>query len=702
MSRMIPEFSTRTGDEDGDGGNAPSLPAAKQYTSVNIIDRSHYIKSPYHPHPIREWIGPLDPPDWKWNGSKRKARTIAPRHAPKNAGAFSKLCGDCFSMFGTLEGLLALGTTVYQHSALEQRQSTKRGCQPCKILRKRCGKGSRELNISAQYQRLSGESAPKDYINGYPLWVTGSKCITVMFVGGTGRMVGFELSIYSSRDEDFRLCCGPIYRHMTDSGLLNLTQHTLKNCLENHSECFSFASPFMPTRVIDVGLNKSEQSLLRLYTSTPGEKGAYIALSYCWGGPQSFCTTADNLVRMTQGFALAALPRTLQDAINVTRNLGIKFLWVDALCIIQDSAADKAVEINNMGHTYRNATLVLVAENASHVEEGFLRKISIGDGLPLPFVLPSKEVTEVILFDHKTTEDELAPLQQRAWSFQESALASRLLTFEAHRLTWRCHKYANKPIFPHHIGSRCSTAPDLTKLINTIHSSGELRDAWRLVANDYSRRNITYLEDRLPAIAGVAALLQTSEYQYIAGIWNQPSAGHKNLLFELLDWEVSSPHGKPAMYIAPSWSWLSVNNQIKFTPIVDSREFIAKAELIACTAVAFDEAAPLARVQSGVLQLRAKLLPGTQFPATEADHEGRFRQDGYDVYSEHFDYIDEQHKDECLHFIQIGMEMDFDATVGLILTRVNEDEFQRVGMFRSYEQLNHMWEGAGTTLVKII
>jgi hypothetical protein len=66
------------------------------------------------------------------------------------------------------------------------------------------------------------------------------------------------------------------------------------------------------------------------------------------------------------------LPQTIQDAISVTHRLGIRYLWVDALCIIQDNPIDKSTEINAVGANYKNATLTISAASAASVELGFL------------------------------------------------------------------------------------------------------------------------------------------------------------------------------------------------------------------------------------------------------------------------------------------------------------------------------------------
>jgi Heterokaryon incompatibility protein (HET) len=97
----------------------------------------------------------------------------------------------------------------------------------------------------------------------------------------------------------------------------------------------------------------------------------FVALSYVWGeNTQSLLLTRANensLVRERPGgstFELENLPKTVADALTLVRMLGIRYLWVDALCIVQDSDHDKQVQISSMGEIYQNAALTIVAARA--------------------------------------------------------------------------------------------------------------------------------------------------------------------------------------------------------------------------------------------------------------------------------------------------------------------------------------------------
>ena len=172
---------------------------------------------------------------------------------------------------------------------------------------------------------------------------------------------------------------------------LNLAISWLRDCLFKHPSCGSFDTVSLPTRVIAVGTEGEEPYL----TDSNGQRGAYVALSYCWGDPQQHTPlkTTDEIYNshkqcircpmhwqsMVLVFALPRLtpeneyhasawdsdmPKTLQDAVILCRRLEVEYLWIDALCIIQDNPNDWAREASKMCDVYSNAILTIAADSA--------------------------------------------------------------------------------------------------------------------------------------------------------------------------------------------------------------------------------------------------------------------------------------------------------------------------------------------------
>jgi Heterokaryon incompatibility protein (HET) len=119
----------------------------------------------------------------------------------------------------------------------------------------------------------------------------------------------------------------------------------------------------LPTRVIDVGLPEASTEP-RLIISN-GRDGAYITLSHCWGVPDPskppLLTTAANLSAMIKEIPLESMPLNYRDAVVTTRKLSFRYLWIDSLCIIQDSVEDWEAESAKMGEVYQNAQLTIAA-----------------------------------------------------------------------------------------------------------------------------------------------------------------------------------------------------------------------------------------------------------------------------------------------------------------------------------------------------
>ncbi|KAL4725857.1 hypothetical protein ACLX1H_006531 [Fusarium chlamydosporum] len=125
----------------------------------------------------------------------------------------------------------------------------------------------------------------------------------------------------------------------------------------------------MPGRLIHIG--DPCYNTLCLKDTEGTQPVPYVALSYCWGdkGQNRFRTEKRTLALRRQGFDLAQLPTTLQDAVKTTRTLGLHYIWIDALCIVQDCEADKNREISKMWQIYRNATIEEDPDEFSTVDE---------------------------------------------------------------------------------------------------------------------------------------------------------------------------------------------------------------------------------------------------------------------------------------------------------------------------------------------
>lgn len=170
---------------------------------------------------------------------------------------------------------------------------------------------------------------------------------------GWPKLVNIQQSILKSEDES-----------TGSPSNLKLGSIWLRDCLFNHSKCAfrTDALPALPYRVIDVGGEGTWQNPHR--SVGRGRYGRYTTLSYRWGDITTFKTTTHNIDEYRRKISPDILPQSLQDGIYIARELGIRFLWIDALCIIQDSKPDWEQESAMMNDYYRNS-LVTISVNVS-------------------------------------------------------------------------------------------------------------------------------------------------------------------------------------------------------------------------------------------------------------------------------------------------------------------------------------------------
>ena len=329
-------------------------------------------------------------------------------------------------------------------------------------------------------------------------------------------------------------------------------QHWVARCDSNDAECKAQETA-LPTRVLDV----NDPQDIRLI-ETGGRSGAYIALSHCWGLPnETFITTNDTIADMKAGFAIEKAPATFRDAILVTHCLGIRYLWIDSLCIIQHDSADWSLEAARMGAVYANAYLTIAAANAKDDNDGFLQRrfdaltslsITSSTGRSAQVYLQTQhDGTNVHAYDTKE------PLDARGWALQEQRLSRRSLRFGSTEMSWECQCFSL-----HESGTDSfngmSTSMELLKPSSTA-SSPLSYHSWYTMVFLFTARHLTYDTDKLPALSGLATeVAKFKNGTYYAGLWWEDMASGM-LWFRGIAAELN----KPSKYLAPSWSWASLN-----------------------------------------------------------------------------------------------------------------------------------------------
>lgn len=405
----------------------------------------------------------------------------------------------------------------------------------------------------------------------------------------------------------------------------------MQECLEFHESCPKPTGHFMPQRVIEIGRT------LRL-VETEGDTKPFVALSYCWGGDQIMVTTKENVEEMKREINYNHLPATIQDAVDTTEALGIDYLWVDALCIIQDDPDGKLDEISRMSDIYTEATVTLLASRAADARSGFLGRRKIIPDLDVlwlyptvrfPFRRPDSVLGTVTLMPIPIMQHQ-EPLDTRAWTLQERLLSPRVLEYGTNQTRWNCRRSMEQgghvdgwtereAYFGRRKGFISIFGPPLAgsrdkrpwKLSWEEEDDYALKN-WHDLVDVYTARKMTFAADRLPAISGMMARYDSMiDDECLAGMW-------KSVLLHELLWSVieGKLYRRPRPAPAPSWSWASISSAVEFPRLWESIDSDFKVELLSVSVQPLRHDAPFAGVKSGEMVVRGRLRPAIWTPRT--------------------------------------------------------------------------------------
>ena len=336
----------------------------------------------------------------------------------------------------------------------------------------------------------------------------------------------------------------------------------------------------LPSRLIEVAPAGS-LGVPRLRNTT-GMMGLYLTLSYCWGCDQSYVLTTKNLDLLMTKLEVKMLPQTILDAIEVTKALGFEYLWVDALCIMQDSAEaaardDMNQELTNMDQVYKNATMTVVAACVPSVKDGILkdRPSSGQTQFDIPCRLGPNQFFVVHIQEHIMYDDSKEPVNKRAWTFQEQLLSPRLLIYASHTLQWRCRTLTSNLGGSYHC-PKSSAAPRLPSIQNFLLDDSQQKQEgrqlgpdiphstlqhWLNIVTKYSYRKSSLPSDKLPALSALAvSYAPIFGPGYFAGIWSRSAV-------QQLCWRTPDSRlffTRSPKYRAPSWSWAALDGPIYF------------------------------------------------------------------------------------------------------------------------------------------
>ena len=295
----------------------------------------------------------------------------------------------------------------------------------------------------------------------------------------------------------------------------------------------------------------------------------YIALSHCWGGRSSLVLETNNADYLKQGIDLSELPLSFQHAVSMTRFLDIDYLWVDSLCIIQNSRSDWEREASRMKDVYKNALLTIAATGAEDSTVGLYFKREVDLLLPVFIDISWVGLYQGMYkaYDRSLWEENVdrSPLNKRAWVVQERLLSRRTVHFGRDQVAWECQQLQACETFPDEY-PRASPWQDV-KLTASLRD-GDASLAWLVwpnIAESYSSGQLTQEDDKCIAISGIAEEVHTCTGEmYVAGMWRSWLVPQMCWTSDYLaNGERRITPRRPSKYRAPSWSWLSLDSRIE-------------------------------------------------------------------------------------------------------------------------------------------
>ena len=322
-----------------------------------------------------------------------------------------------------------------------------------------------------------------------------------------------------------------------DEAHLRTINRWIQNCEETHSVCrlekSQKAGAFIPTRLINVSAANLPYLTTGVRVSDQKDR-RYITLSHRWQNKDMPKLLVSNLHEFLEAIQINTLPAVFVDAIDMCRRLGVPFLWIDALCLIQDDAADCDLEIASMGEIYANAFMNIGATGASdRPGSGLYTKLNPVGRTPLymKFQQGTEVFSRILHEPSATNRINQSDLMSRGWVFQERLLSPRSIYMDD-LLGWECAQLVATEVYPEgriRLGSDEVWDYDLPFKVPSLLRSDALDTEpggvdyylrWLDLAQSFSTCQLTYDEDALPAISGLARAFQNKlQDQYVAGLW---------------------------------------------------------------------------------------------------------------------------------------------------------------------------------------
>jgi hypothetical protein len=471
--------------------------------------------------------------------------------------------------------------------------------------------------------------------------------------------------------------------------VLDIAKEWMDECCKNHKDCNKKENNALPTRLISIAGDD-----LRLVSTVDWQtKPPYSTLSHRWGDESFLKLTEQNHDSFLKVIPNEELPKTFRDAVHISQRLGLDYLWIDSLCILQGDIEDWRREAALMSSVYGGSSINIAASSAVNVHEGcFLKEPYLVDGLRARIsVAGSKLVRDFrssSVYELSTTGSHLAT---RAWAVQEKILPPRTIHFGNRGAFWECRSKIANEFLPDGFPSRLGSG-----LIDEAVRQ-DFDHYWWNIVRLYSATNLTYSQDKLPALSGIARRIHEEKGgQYIAGMWRDEDIEGQ------LCWRAMAPQLRPT-WRASSWSWASVDGEVLYTnrrwsdTLQDSYAHVLDVKM---TLLGQD---PFGEVRNGCMRIACSGMVAARFSGgntvkIESDDTNNTAGDGYPISIDALDDKWEKDSDSSIYLLPLfggetghasyadkkGEDLIKELAIsGLVLRKEGAitGQFCRIGMF---------------------
>lgn len=399
-----------------------------------------------------------------------------------------------------------------------------------------------------------------------------------------------------------RICCYSIDKLDCASqfeDILDMANLWLQKCWNNHCDCHSdMDSHKLPTRLVSISSGAPRVEITANWEDLRSPL-RYATLSYCWGSRPFIRLTKHNFSDLTKRIPMDSFPRTFSDAFQIAKAVGISYIWIDSLCIVQDDDDDWQKEADLMQSVYSGSHLNIAAASATDAYGGcFVKPPYFRDGVQAKINIQGTEVIKEFSYQGFYKRSILnSHLMSRGWAIQEKLLAPRTIHFGDRGAIWECAGTVVSEFFP-------KWEPEG---LGTCLLYRQMRDRydWSKVVRVYSATNLTYPRDKIPALAGIArAVAKDTGREYVAGLWK------RNLEDQLWWYPIGKrrtrkrPCSHELDWVAPSWSWASIDGPVQYGNRLGEFRYAHVFK----TTMTFSGPGPFGQPSRGVLHLNCSAI----------------------------------------------------------------------------------------------